>query len=64
MENRDVQFFNQTPFDLHAARSTDVFQIDRAQTWGNQLADLDDVFRILGIHADRERVQPGEAVHQ
>ena len=51
-------------FDVEALRRLDVFQVDAAEGWLQQLAGLDDLVRILGVQLDVEDIDAGESLEQ
>ena len=64
VENGNVTELFQPPFNLKAARSGDVLQIDAAERTGDQIDGPDDFIHILAADADRESVHPAESLKQ
>ena len=64
VEDRDIQRLLQPFLDLKAAWRADVLQIDAAEARSQPGDSLDDLFRILGIQADGNRVHAAEFLEQ
>src|SRR5690606_7635659 len=64
VEDGDVQLLAQTVLDLEAARGGDVLEVDAGEDRGDRLDVGDDVLDRVGVQADRERIDPGEALEQ
>src|SRR6185437_14268638 len=56
VENRDVQLVAEALFNFEAAGGCDVLEVDAAVNGGHGLGDHDDLFRVLGVQADRPGV--------
>ena len=64
VEHRDVEQLAQPRLDLEAARRGDVLQVDPAVGRGEDLDRPDDLLGVLGVQADRPRVDAGEPLEQ
>ena len=64
VEDRDVEAGAQPALDLEAARCRDVLEVDAREHRGDQLDGPDDLVDVLGVEADRERVDAGEPLEQ
>ena len=64
VEDGDVELGLQPVLDLEAARRRDVLEVDAAERRGDPLDGLDDLVGVLGVEADRERVDAGELLEQ
>ena len=64
VEDGDVELLLQALLDLEAPRSRDVLQVDAAEGRRQVLDGLDDLVRVLGVEADRERVHVGELLEE
>src|SRR5699024_2291289 len=64
VEHRHVQLFAQPVLDLEAARGGDVLEVDAGEHRGDDLHRPNDLVHVLGVQADRERVDPGEPLEQ
>ena len=64
VEDRDVELRAQPPLDLEAARRRDVLEVDAAERRRGRLDERDDLVDVLGVEAQRERVDAGELLEQ
>src|SRR5215210_1703965 len=64
VEDGDIELFFQTLFDLEAPRGRDVLEIYAAEGGGQVLDGLDYRVRVLGVEAERERVDVGELLEE
>ena len=64
VEHRDVELGPQSPLDLEAPRGGDVLEVDAAEPGGDRLHDRDDLVRVLGVEAERPRVDAAELLEQ
>ena len=64
VEDRDVEAGAQPTLDLEAARRRDVLEVDAGEDRGDQLDRAHDLVDVLGVEADRERVDAGEPLEQ
>lgn len=64
MEYRDIKLLLQALFDLEAARSGDVLQIDSSEGRSHRLHDPYDLFGILSRKHDRDCVDSGEFLEE
>ena len=64
MEDRDLHGLAQRLFDVEALGRFDVFEVDAAKSGLEQLAELDDLVRVVRIHFEIEHVDIGEAFEQ
>ena len=64
VEDRDVELGAQPPLDLEAARRRDVLEVDAAERRRRRLHERDDLVDVLGVEAERERVDAGELLEQ
>jgi hypothetical protein len=64
VEDRDVHGLLQRLLDVETLGSFNVFQVDAAERWLEQLAGLDDFVRVPGVQLDIENVDVGEAFKQ
>ena len=53
VEHRDIKLFFQRFFNLKAAGSGNVLQIDAAEAGGDIFYGLNNLIRLLGVQADR-----------
>jgi len=60
VKDGDVELYAQAPFDLKTARRGDVLEVDGAEGWGRRFDERDDLIDVLGVDAQRERVDAGE----
>jgi hypothetical protein len=64
VEDGDVELFFQTLFDLEATRGRDVLEVYAAERGCQVLDGLDYLVRLLGVEADRERVDVRELLEE
>ena len=64
VKDRDIELGAQAPLDLEAARRRDVLQVDAAERRGRRLDERHDLIDVLGVEAQRERVDAGELLEQ
>ena len=64
VEDRDVELRLQPVLDLEAARGGDVLEVDAAEAGRDRLHRRDDLVDVLGVEADRERVDAAELLQQ
>ena len=64
VEHRDAHGAAQCLLDVEALRRLDILQVDPAHRGLEQLAELDDVVRILGAHLEVEDVDVGELLEE
>ena len=64
VKDRNIEFFFQAFFDLEAAWSRNVFEIDPAEGNRNVLDSLDDLVRIFRAQAYRERINTAKLFEQ
>ncbi len=64
VEDRDVELVLQPLLDLKAARRGDVLEVDPAERRRDQLDRSHDLIGVLGVQADRERVDARELLEQ
>ena len=64
VEDQDVKLCAQAAFDLEAARRRDVLQVDAAEGRGSRRNEGNDLTDVLGVEAQRERVDAGELLEQ
>ncbi|MDQ1038326.1 hypothetical protein QFZ75_004742 [Streptomyces sp. V3I8] len=64
VEDGDVEGLAQAGLDLEAARGRDVFQVDAGEAGGDRLDDLHDRVGVLGVQAQRPRVDAREALEE
>ena len=64
VEDRDVHRLAQPLFDLEALRRFDVFQVDAAEARLHQPDCLDELFRVLRVQFQINRVQIGEPLEE
>src|SRR5690606_35791293 len=60
MENRNIQFLDQTLLDLKTAWSGNIFEVDAAETDGNILDRSNDLIWVFRIYADRKSINAAE----
>ena len=64
VEDRDVALGLKLLFNFEAARSRDVLEVDAAAAAGNHVNGVYDLVDILGLDADRERIDVTERLEQ
>ena len=64
VEDRDAHRLPQRLLDHEAFRRLDVLEVDRADRWLEELAEPDDVGRILRVHLEVEHVEVGELLEE
>jgi hypothetical protein len=64
VEDRDLELVAQAPLDLEAARRGDVLEVHAAERRRDHLHETDDLVDVLGVHAQRERVDVGELLEE
>ena len=64
VEDGDLERLAQRLFDVEAVRRADVLEIDAADRRLEQLAELDDVVRVLGSDFEIEHVEIGELLEE
>ena len=64
VEDGDVDLLLEPLLDLEAARRGDVLEVDAAEGRGHQPHRVDDLLRVVGVEADRERVDVGELLEE
>ena len=60
VHHRDIEFFDQPPFNLEAARRADVLEIDAAEDRRDPFDRRDDFVDVFGVQANWECVDSGE----
>src|SRR4029079_14041828 len=64
VEDGDVEAGPQTTFYLEAAWRRDVLEVDAGKDRGDHLDRAHDLVDVLGVEADRERIDAGEPLEQ
>jgi hypothetical protein len=64
VEDRDVELLLEPLLDLEAARRGDVLEVDPPEARRDRLYGGDDLVRVVGVEADRERVHVRELLEQ
>ena len=64
VEDRDVEPLAQPCLDLEAARRGDVLEVDASEARRDRGDDVDDPVGVLGVEADRPRIDVGEPLEQ
>ena len=64
VENGNIKEVLQATFDFKAAGCGNIFEIDSAKTWSDQLHGADDLFSILGIKTDWPSINIGKTLEE
>ncbi len=64
VHHRNIERFDETLFDLEAARRADVLEVDSAENRSDAHDRFDDLIDVLGVETNRKRVDVGELLEK
>ncbi|MNN28164.1 hypothetical protein D3C81_1417230 [compost metagenome] len=64
MKYGNIQLCGQPPFNLKAARRTDILQIDSAEAGGNRFHYTDDLLWVFRVQAERKSINVRQLLEQ